>query len=611
MRHKWKIAAGGGLVAVAVAVLTAALGGSAKQHVGAGAASHELSALAGSGEAARHFDRQIVTAASFGPNVREGVFQGVSPAVSDLPTALVGPIDQLQARDFENLAKNPQTVNAKDPVVQAKAGKGSGTTAPIANFDGQCSPAADTPCPTNLASSCGCLPPDTNGEVGNTQYVQMVNSNFAVFSKTGAVLRGATDINKLWTNASGECKTHNDGDPVVVYDQLAQRWLLTQFVALPSGDAGDDQYAECIAVSTTSDATGTYYLYEFDFGNTTFFDYPKLGVWPDAYYMSANAFDGLTGVGTGSGAFAFERSAMLQGKPARVVFFDESNTSGVPGLPYYGQLPSDLDGLRPPPPGTPNVFSEVDDPNTVPDPANPFAMHLWKFHVDWANPQSSTFGKAGAPSYTLPVEPFIRPQCVYGYGPNCNPQFSGPQDLDTLGDRLMFRLAYRNFGNGGESLVLNHTVSANGPNGIRWYEVRNPAGRNGQKPTIYQQSTYAPSDTLWRWMGSIAMDKSGDIALGYSASSPTDYPSVRYTGRLASDPPGSMTQAEQNAFTGQGPQTQAEGRWGDYSDLTVDPTDDCTFYYTQEYLVPHNVVSGRWATRVVSFRFPQCGPTRR
>ena len=177
----------------------------------------------------------------------------------------------------------------------------------------------------------------------------------------------------------------------------------------------------------------------------------------------------------------------------------------------------------------------------------------------------------------------MRPQCVYGYG-DCVPQKGGPQGLDVLGDRLMFRLAYRNFGDH-ESLVLNHTVKADALEGIRWYEVRNP---EGDAPSIYQQGTYAPTDSvtnpLSRWMGSVAMDKQGDIALGFSASGANDYPSVRYTGRAAGDAPGQMTQAEQVLYTGQGPQTEAEGRWGDYSELSVDPTDDCTFWYTQEYL---------------------------
>src|SRR4051794_21973427 len=490
MKHKRRVVTGALFGAVLIVAGTNAIGAQSSRHAAKPAtAMTSARALSTTGAAAPHFDRRIVTATSFGPNVRDGVFRGVSPAVSTLPGNTAAPVKQIFARDFENLTKNAAPLNVKDPVVQARAGAQPGITGPLASFDGQCLPGGDTPCPTSLASNCSCLPPDTVGEVGDTQYVQMVNTSFAVFSKTGAVLKGATDVNKLWASSSGECKTHNDGDPVVLYDQIAKRWLLTQFVATPSGSAGDDQYAECIAVSTTSDATGSYYLYEFDFGNTTFYDYPKLGVWPDGYYMSANAFDGTTSLGTGSAAFAFERSPMLHGKKPRVVFFDESNTSGVPNFPYYGQLPSDLDGTRQPATGAPNVFAEVDDPNTVPSPTNPFTLHLWNFHVDWTTPSKSTFGNAGAPSSTLPVAAFVRPQCVYGDGPNCNPQKGGPEMLDTLGDRLINRLAYRNLGDGRGSLVLNHTVANGTTNGVRWYEVKNPAGLGGAAPTIAQQGT--------------------------------------------------------------------------------------------------------------------------
>jgi hypothetical protein len=298
---------------------------------------------------------------------------------------------------------------------------------------------------------------------------------------------------------------------------------------------------------------------------------------------------------------------MLAGKPARVVYFDEAS-SNPPGGQYIGQLPGDLDGSAAPPAGSPNLFAEIDDATTIPptDGSDGFALRLWNFHVDWANPANSTFGDHGAPSYTLPVAPYIRPQCVYGYGPNCVPQKGGPQGLDVLGDRLMFRLAYRNFGSYA-SVLLNHTVVADGRDGIRWYELRVPKGGS---PSIYQQGTYAPSDAatnpVWRWMGSVAQDKRGDIAVGFSASGPNDYPSVRYTGRNAGDPLGTMTQGEQVAYTGTGPQTEAEGRWGDYSDLTIDPADDCTFWYTQEYLGQDTLVLGAWRTRVVSFTFPGC-----
>ena len=541
---------------------------------------------------------------TFGPHVSQGLYQGVSPDVSSLPVlpVLAGP---LHTRDNESLRPGGAAPGTKDPVVQKKKGAGP-ISAPIQNFDGICLPFGP---PCAQQSSCSCLPPDTDGEVGANQYVQMVNTDFAVYSKTGAVLRTATPINELWANAGGECAAHNNGDPVVLYDQLAKRWVLTQFIATPSGNPGDDQYGECIAVSTTGDATGSYYLYTFLFGTDVFYDYPKLGVWPDGYYMMANEFPTNSETSAGTGAFAFERSQMLAGKPARVVFFDESQHNS-PGGQYIGMLPSDLDGSALPPAGSPNWFAEVDDPSGVPPTTvgdTGFDMHLWAFHVDWANPANSTFGNDGAPSSTLPVAQFIRPQCVYGYG-DCAPQAGGPQQLDVLGDRLMFRLAYRNFG-GYASLVLNHSVQVQdtGHIGIRWYEVRIPKGGT---PSIYQQGTYAPDDAatnpLWRWMGSIAEDRNGDIGLGYSASGPNDYPSVRYTGRAAGDALGQMTQTEQVAYTGTGPQTEVEGRWGDYSDITVDPADDCTFWYTQEYLATDTVVIGTWRTRVVSFKFPGC-----
>ena len=539
----------------------------------------------------------LASAATAGPQVIDGRFQGTSPDVSTLPVLPV-PHSPVHANGIESLAPSGTVPGAEDPVVQKAKGNGP-ISAPIQNFDGICLPGSS---PCGQPSSCSCLPPDTDGEVGSTQYVQMVNSDFMVFSKAGGVLRGATPINQLWAGTSSECAVHNDGDPVVVYDQLANRWVLSEFVATPSDT---EQYAQCMAVSTTSSATGSYYLYEFDFGRT-FHDYPKLGVWPDAYYMSSNEFPDGSETSSGAGAMAFERAKMLAGQPARVVFFDES-ANNPPGGQYIGQLPTDLDGSALPPAGSPNLFAEVDDASTIPptDGSDGFVLRLWKFHVDWSNPANSTFGNGGQPSYTLPVAPYVRPQCVYGYG-DCVPQKGGPQGLDILGDRLMFRMNYRNFGSYA-SVLINHTVKADDRSGIRWYELRIP---KGGAPSIYQQGTYAPADSLtnpvWRWMGSIAQDKKGDIAAGFSASGPNDYPSVRYTGRAAGDPLGQMTQAEQVAYTGTGPQTEAEGRWGDYSDLTVDPSDDCTFWYTQEYLATDTVVIGTWRTRVVSFKFPGC-----
>jgi hypothetical protein len=536
--------------------------------------------------------------ATLGPHVGTGEFQGVSTAVADLPVVQAPLVTKLDTRDNEHLTAAKGSSNAKDPVIQKQRGTGP-LSAPLASFDGMCLPFGP---PCAEASTCSCLPPDTNGAAGATQYVQMVNSDFAVYSKTGAVLRHATPINALWSGVGGECAAHNDGDPVVVYDQYAGRWLLSEFVAQP---ATGESYGECVALSQTSDATGAYNLYFFDFGPDTFLDYPHFGVWRDGYYMSANEFPTGQETSSGAAAIVYERDKMLVGQPARFVWFDEAAANPVGGQ-YIGQLPADADGSKLPPAGEPNVFAEVDDPASVPPQGadSGFDMRLWNFHVDWSNPQSSTFGTEGQPSSTLPVAAFVRPQCVYGYG-DCAFQKGGPQGLDVLGDRLMFRLAYRNLGDH-ESLVLNHTVKAGALEGIRWYEVRNPT----KSPVIAQQGTYAPDDSLTdplsRWMGSIAMDKQGNIALGFSASGVNDFPSLRYTGRAAGDASGQMTQAEQVLFTGQGPQTEVEGRWGDYSELSVDPANDCTFWFTSEYLTTDTVVIGSWATRIGAFRFPGC-----
>jgi hypothetical protein len=588
------------VVIVGIGLAAAAIGLTASSRQEASRGQVGIAREGSSAERAREQARSsdAVAAPSLGPKVGAGEFQGVSAAVSSLPVVVAPVVTTLNTRDNEHLVAAKGSSNAKDPVIQKKRGAGP-LSAPIASFDGICLPFGP---PCAEASSCSCLPPDTNGAVGDTQFVQMVNSDFAVYSKTGTVLRHATPIDALWSGAGGECAVHNDGDPVVVYDQFAKRWLLSEFVATPA--AGED-YGECVAVSQTSDATGAYNLYFFDWGPDTFLDYPHIGVWRDGYYLSANEFPTGQETSSGAAAIVLERDAMLAGQPARYVWFDEA-AANPPGGQYIGQLPADADGAKLPPAGTPDVFAEVDDPASIPPTGSDlgFDMRLWKFHVDWTTPASSTFGNDGQPSYTLPVAPFVRPQCVYGYG-DCALQKGGPQGLDVLGDRLMFRLSYRNFGDH-QSLVLNHTVKADTVDGIRWYEVRSPTSA----PVIAQQGTYAPDDSvtnpLSRWMGSIAMDKLGDIAVGFSASGVNDYPSVRYTGRAAGDTPGQMTQAEQVLYTGQGPQTEPEGRWGDYSELSVDPTDDCTFWFTSEYLTTDTVVIGSWATRIGSFRFPGC-----
>ena len=406
-------------------------------------------------------------------------------------------------------------------------------------------------------------PPDTNGAVGATQYVQWVNAQFAVFDKvTGTLVAGPTDGNALWAGFGGGCETNNDGDPIVQYDKMASRWIFTQFsiVTLP--------YTQCVAVSTTSDATGTYNRYAFSFGNADFPDYPKLGVWSDAYYMSFNLFlNGNTFIG--ADACALDRNAILAGNDATIVCFPQP--SSVASL-----LPSDMDGTIPPAGGEPAFFMNF----------GAGTIQLWAFHVDFTTPVNSTFT---GPT-VLTVASFTK-RCFQ----SCVQQPGTTQRLDALGDRPMYRLAYRQFPNGVESLVFNHSVST----GVRWYEVRSP----NSTPTVFQQGTFGPNSTT-RWMGSIAMDQSGDMALGYSVSSSSVYPSIYFTGRVAADTPGSM-EGEQLIVNGSGSQTGGVSRWGDYSAMTVDPVDDCTFWYTQEYIQSNG--SFNWNTRISNLIFPNCG----
>jgi len=409
-------------------------------------------------------------------------------------------------------------------------------------------------------------PPDTNGTVGATQYVQWVNSSFAIFNKTtGALISGPTAGNTLWSGFGGGCQTNNDGDPVVLYDKAAQRWVFSQF------SVSTTPFLQCVAVSTTSDATGTYNRYSFQYGN--FDDYPKMAVWSDGYYETFNMFNGNTFVG--ADACAYNRTAMLAGTAATQVCFQQGTSVG-------GLLPSDIDGNTAPPAGSPNYMVYFGTNN----------LNLYKFHVDFVTPANSTFT---GPT-VVPVAAFS-PLCAGG---TCVVQPGTTQQLDSLADRLMYRLAYRNFGNH-ESLVVNHSVVAGSSGGIRWYEIQNPSGT----PTVAQQSTFAP-DSNYRWMGSIAMDQAGDLAVGYSVSSSSLNPTIRYAGRVPTDP-ASTLEAEVNVVTGTGSQTTGLSRWGDYSAMQIDPVDDCTFWYTQEYIKTNGTFN--WNTRIANFKFPGCGST--
>ncbi len=530
-------------------------------------------AQAGSGE------RSAVPLAPLSPEVSAAVHHDVSPPLAFLPPLAAAPgraplpIRPLAGR---GAAVADAGSAAPDPVLQSSPGQAA-MPAPFLSFEG-----------VNNVDQV--LPPDTIGDVGPHHYVQMVNISFAIWDKGGNRLYGPAGINTLWQGFGGPCQSSNDGDPVVLYDQLADRWLMSQF-ALPNFP--DGPFYQCIAISTTGDPTGAWHRYAFRYHQSKLNDYPKFGVWPDGYYMTANQFIFAPDEQwAGQGVVVFERDKMLAGRPARMIYFDLFGTDPRLG----GMLPADMDGILPPPAGTPNYLVQISDDNQG-DPAD--RLHIWRLAVDWLQPANTTLAPAQAP---LTVAPFDGAICS---SRSCIPQpgVGGESYLDAISDRLMYRAAYRNFGEH-QSLVLNHTVAAASARaGIRWYELRRQQG----DWSVHQQGTYAPDGTS-RWMGSLAMDAGGNLALGYSAASAAVYPSIRYAGRLADDPAGLLSQAEVTLQDGAGSQLSIYGRWGDYSLMSVDPSDDCTFWYTQEYYQSTSVQN--WQTRVGAFRFPSCTGAR-
>jgi hypothetical protein len=448
-------------------------------------------------------------------------------------------------------------------------------------------------------------PPDTNGRVGKNHYVQWVNTQLAVWDKSGNLLAGPIKGNTLFKSLGGTCATHNDGDPIAQYDILADRWILTQFAVFATDGSFSHQ---CVAVSMSGDPLGSYYLYDFRTSTQAdeFVDYPHVGIWPDGYYTTTHQFESDGGGGFffgGQGLYVFDRASMLAGLPATYQFHNFGESFPLLFL-FGGALPGDLDSLTPPPAGSPAFVVQFGSPDT--DGSAGFVVHVWKVSTTWGG--SPTLN-VSAPT-DVPVAPFNEQLCtafiggiLLGARP-CVPQPLPATTLDWLDgipDRLMYRVAYRNFGDH-ESLVLNHTVNATGHQaGVRWYELRNP----GSVPTLFQQGTYAGAtpDAEHRWMASIAQDNSGNILLGYSKSSLTLLPEIDVAGRLASDPLGILGK-EILMKAGAGVQLDTGNRWGDYSAMTVDPLDGCSFWYTNQYL-PNNG-SFNWRTRIGSFRYSSC-----
>jgi hypothetical protein len=438
--------------------------------------------------------------------------------------------------------------------------------------------------------------PDTSGDVGPNHYIQAVNDSIGIFGKGGTRLAAFT-FDTLWSAAPGPvtpCDNRNAAEPSVIHDPLADRWVIADF-----GWSGLflGPYYECIAISKSGDPiSGGWWFYPIFFDATLLDDSARFGFWPDAYYTSSNLYaSGFSFQGVR--VFAFDRSKMINGQSIQPVSFDLSTA-------YFSLLPANLRGALPPS-GSPEYYAAVDSPSSN-------TIHVWKFHFDPTTPSNSWFGSSsGNPNpVDVSVAPFVEP-CGSESIQNCVPEkgANSSQYLDSLGDRLMMLLQYRNI-NGTESLWANHSVasSANVGSqiGLRWYQLDVTGGAIATTPV--QQSTFKPGDGIYRWLGSLAVDQAGNMALGYSASSTGMYPAIRYVGRLATDPPNTLGQGEMTLIAGSGAQTNNPSgspisRWTDYSAMSVDPVDDCTFWYTNEY---YAVTGYNWQTRIGSFKFPGC-----
>ncbi len=457
-------------------------------------------------------------------------------------------------------------VDGPDPVVQDSffSAPGMQMPAPIVNADGIVYPGV----------GCNCAPPDTIGEVGFTQYVQMVNEGIQVFNKTtGASVLGPVGIQTIWSGFGGACENFGFGDPIVLYDQQANRWLVSQFASPTNSIPFTD---ECIAISTTSDATGSWYRYGFTLG-PNFYDYPHFGMFPNAYYMAENVFNAAATAYLGTQAFAFDRTKMLAGLPASFVSLGIT-TGGATRAPF---LPADMDGATTPAVNAPGIFVETPFTNTY---------RIYHMAPDFVTPANTTLTLVASPA-----------AAAFTFQGSDVPQLGTTSLLDSLADRVMNRMAYRNMGTS-ERIVGNMTVSSNNVSGVRWFEL-NKTGVSTY--TVNQESTYQP-DLTHRWMASVAQDHHGNMALGYSASSSTINPQIRYAGRLVTDPASTLPQAEVSLHNGTGSQVGTFSRWGDYSSMTVDPVDDCTFWYTQEYY--STTASFAWRTRFGNFKYPTCVP---
>jgi hypothetical protein len=490
-------------------------------------------------------------------------------------------------------------------------------------------------------------PSDNSIAVGPDHVVQTVNSRMAIFTKkgskyetTGRALYGSVPTNNVFRGFGGDCEARNNGDAVVRYDQLADRWLIVMPIfsripyrsdqptgtrpgdpaavsvpgvagqpgaavtlhqpppptdtTTPQRGAGPGRggppptgpqgvYAICYAISTGPDPLGSYYRYEFL--RPYFPDYPRPAVWPDGYYVPSSTGDNRIAptVATQKHACVVEREKMLRGEPAAEQCVIIENVNFLNN--------ADLDGRTLPPPGSPNIMVAAGG-TQLDSVFRDSVLHVWRFHVDWRDPSATRVTEA-PPIRVAPYQYLCNGQLT-----NCVPQPGTDRHLDAQGDKLMARVVYRRIGNQ-ESIVAAHSVNTRSAGGVRWYELRVAPDRG---VSLFQQGTYR-GDSLYRWMASPAMDRLGNIGMGYSFGGPNDFPGQRFAGRRPTDPPGQLALREVVLATGEAAQTNTL-RWEDYTQTAVDPSDDCTIWYVGDYL---KTGATAFSTRIGAFRMPGCG----
>jgi len=498
------------------------------------------------------------------PNtIRQGTFLGISEPLKDLPVLTEDDWKAMQAKaDAKRL--NPKLELREYPFSGSASPKGpdavwqkehasGGSRAPLVNFEAQ---------------SSASYPPDCNGTAGPNHYMQTVNTTYAIYDKTGNILAGPTNMNLLFSGVPGS--NCNSGDPLILYDEDADRWLAVEFSLCGATDM------MLVAVSTTDDPTGTWYKYSFDVDDMP--DYEKFGIWPDGYYMGVNN-------SSSDDIYVFERSVMLNGgtNPQMIGFNNAWRPSSVDG--FMCVPPVDNDGT-PAPAGSPGLFIAFND-----DAIGGGSDELWIYELDadWTTPSNSTFTR----TQQIAVSPF---DSNFGNNWDNIKQPGTSQELDGIPQVIMNVPQYRNFGSY-QTIVCCHTVDVDNTDhaGIRWYELRRTSGIW----TVRQQGTYAP-DIHSRWMGSIMLNGNNEIGLGYSISSTTVYPGIRYCGQSAENyqlANGILDYPEGVILEGANSQTGVN-RWGDYALMSVDPVDDETFWFTTQYAGP----GGSRKTRVASFQ---------